>query len=193
MNAIDLQDRLERICSLLRSESRAEGAALGLQPVQLEALHYLALCNRYSDTPQAVADYLGSTKGTVSQTLNVLERKGLISKKQDIRDKRVLHLSVTATGRHILKKNLPAPYLQRVCTLMPEDRVNALGEGLTQLLQTLQRANGLKSFGQCRSCRFNRVREDGYFCALTEEPLSKRDTELICREHEIPDNRETDT
>lgn len=191
VNAIDLQDRLERLCSLLRSESRAFGAALGLQPVQLEVLHYLALCNRYSDTPQAVADYLGSTKGTVSQTLNVLERKGLVSKKQDARDKRVQHLSVTATGRGVLKKILPAPYLRHGCALLSEERVNALGEGLTELLRMLQQSNGLKSFGQCRSCRFNRERDDGFFCALTQEPLSKQDAELICREHEFPDNRET--
>ena len=31
--------------------------------------------NRYSNTPQALADYLGLTKGTVSQTLLLLDRR----------------------------------------------------------------------------------------------------------------------
>jgi DNA-binding MarR family transcriptional regulator len=51
------------------------GAAHGLQPVQLEVLNYLSSCNRYSDTPMAVTEYLGQTKGTVSQTIKTLEKK----------------------------------------------------------------------------------------------------------------------
>lgn len=190
MSAIDLQDRLERLCSLLRSEARTAGAALGLQPVQLETLHYLACCNRISDTPQAVSEFLGSTKGTVSQTLNVLERKGLIHKRPDSEDRRVMRLSITAAGRSILKKTVPGPYLRRVGALLPEDKLSALNNHLTVLLKMLQEVNGLKSFGQCRSCRFNRQRGGGYFCALTQETLSKRDLELICRKHECPGDRE---
>ena len=82
-------------------------------------------------------------------------------------------------------------YLRRVDALLPEGQLSALNANLTVLLGTLQEANGLKSFGQCRSCCFNLQRVGGYFCALTQETLSKRDIELICREHEFPGDRET--
>ena len=78
MSARDIHSVLERLCNLLRVEARGQGASAGLLPIQLEALHYLAQCNRYSDTPQAVTDFLGQTKGTVSQTLKVLENRGLV-------------------------------------------------------------------------------------------------------------------
>ena len=41
--------------NLVRADVRAVCHASGVRPVQLEALHYLTQCNRYSDTPQAVA------------------------------------------------------------------------------------------------------------------------------------------
>jgi hypothetical protein len=55
-----------RLASPVRNEARQALAEHGLQPVQFEALHYLTRCNRYSDTPMAVTEFLGQTKGTVS-------------------------------------------------------------------------------------------------------------------------------
>ena len=75
MELLIAQQLLERLAGLLRSESRKLLSEYGLQPVQFEALHYLSNCNRYSDTPMAVTEYLGQTKGSVSQTLKVLEKK----------------------------------------------------------------------------------------------------------------------
>ena len=63
----------------MRTELRKAGADEALQPVHLQALIYLARANRYSNTPQALAEYLGLTKGTVSQTLLLLDRQGLRS------------------------------------------------------------------------------------------------------------------
>nr|MBA3613554.1 MarR family transcriptional regulator [Nitrospirales bacterium] len=71
MSAQEANDVLERLTNLQRMEARAFGLRYGLQPVQMEALTYLTQCNRYSNTPQAVAEYLGLTKGTVSQSLQV--------------------------------------------------------------------------------------------------------------------------
>jgi predicted transcriptional regulator len=65
IEAAHLIDRLERL-------TRA-GEGLGLNPAQWEALRFLARANRFSRSPAAVADYLASTRGTVSQTLIALE------------------------------------------------------------------------------------------------------------------------
>jgi MarR family transcriptional regulator, negative regulator of the multidrug operon emrRAB len=48
----------------------------------------------------------------------------------------------------------------------------------------LQRANGSRTFGVCRSCRFFRRQRSGFECGLTGEPLSAADSAMICREHE---------
>ncbi|MGZ8137529.1 MAG: MarR family winged helix-turn-helix transcriptional regulator, partial [Methylococcaceae bacterium] len=98
---------IERISNLLRSEERKKYAAIGLQPVHVQVLDYLSTCNRFSDTPASLAEYLGLTKGTVSQSLQVLERKGYVEKRQDSVDGRVVHLTLSAVGAQLLDEIKP--------------------------------------------------------------------------------------
>lgn len=72
---------IERISSLMRITFRQELAREGFQLVHLETLSYLSSCNKYSNSPQHVAEYLGLTKGTVSQSISLLESVGLVKKK----------------------------------------------------------------------------------------------------------------
>ena len=66
----------ERLARLMRA---AEHDA-GLNPAQWEALRYLSRAIRFSNSPGALTRYLGATKGTISQTVIALERKGFITK-----------------------------------------------------------------------------------------------------------------
>lgn len=186
MDVVAIHNRLERLCNLLRVESRDSGGAAGLLPVQLEALHYLAQCNRYSDSVQAVADYLGQTKGTVSRTLAVLAQRGLIDKHVDPDDRRVVHLQINKAGRQVLRKAIPPAFLRKGATGLGDERAVQLQQALTDLLLAAQRARGGRSFGACYSCRFNELVEGRYRCGLTGEPLSLAETRLICREHDYP-------
>lgn len=182
MNTLITQQLLERLASLLRSEGRNLLIEDGLQPVQFEALHYLSICNRYSDTPSGVTEYLGQTKGSVSQTLKVLEKKGLIVKASDSNDKRVSHMTVTKEGRKLVNRVLPSPLLQAALDDQDIVKINA---SLSALLRAAQQANDFKSFGQCASCRHNIKSDTGdYLCGLTKEPLTRTEIQLICREHE---------
>ena len=67
-----LFDLLERLSSLTPVWFREHRQLSELQPIQLSALMYLGRCNRYSNTPLAVTEYFGLTKGTVSQSLKAL-------------------------------------------------------------------------------------------------------------------------
>ncbi|MEM7436501.1 MAG: MarR family winged helix-turn-helix transcriptional regulator [Myxococcota bacterium] len=181
MAAKDIYGALTQLGAVLRAEARIES---GLQPVQVQVLNYLSICNRYSDTPASVADYLGLTKGTVSQTLRVLAEAGLVEKLPDPDDGRVVHLRLTVKGKSTLEGSVPPPVLrQAVDSLSDGDQRHTL-ESLRRLLRALQQANEGLSFGVCHSCQ-HFVREDrGRFrCGLTEEPLTVAESELICREH----------
>ncbi len=177
---------LDRLAGLLRGEVRSQLATQGLQPVQFEALQYLASCNRYSDTPMAVTEFLGQTKGTVSQSLKVLEKHGLVTKFADSKDKRIAHIRVTAQGHNVLRAALPSQLLLQACEALPAETIEQLNQSLSALLLAAQRANGFKTFGQCRTCIHNRTVAKGIHCALTNEALSAKDVTLICREHELP-------
>ena len=185
MHVNKIHSYLERLSNLLRSEMRGAGADAGLQPVQIDALNYLATCNRYSDTPMGVTEYLGQTKGTVSQTLKVLERKGLLKRKLDRQDRRVTHLRVTPAGRRLLDRIVPAANFVDGCQLLDAKAQRQIEQSLATLLRSVQKAGGCKTFGVCHTCRFNRDQGDGsFYCELVKAKLSEADVQLICREHE---------
>lgn len=174
---------LERLGNLLRAEERRLLADEGLQPVHLHALAFLARANRYSDTPGAVAEYLGTTKGTTSKTLGVLADRGLLAAAADERDGRLTHLSPTAAGKRLLARALPPPGMREALASPDLERGGGL-PWMEELLRSLQRANGSRAFGVCRTCRHLRSERGATSCGLTGEPLSAEETQRVCREHE---------
>jgi DNA-binding MarR family transcriptional regulator len=66
----------------------AETWEVDLNPAQLAALDYLVRANRFSRAPSQVAEYLGTTRGTMSQTLKSLVRKGYLTERGSESDRR---------------------------------------------------------------------------------------------------------
>jgi DNA-binding MarR family transcriptional regulator len=186
MSMLEIHQFLERLSNLIRSQARRTSDTINLQPVHLNALYYLSICNRYSDTLLALSEYLGQTKGTTSQTVKLLEERRLITKRPDRVDGRVSHLKLTAVGKKIVLNSWPSPILKAAEDAFPVEQQDALRDHLKDLLHTCQTVNEQKTFSVCHSCRHNEKRADGYFCCLTQEPLSAEDVTQICREHEFP-------
>ena len=183
MPSLLIYKRLERLGILLRKDARVTGSELGLLPVQLEALHYLGACNRYSDTPQAVAEFLSVTSGTISQTLNVLVNKGLALREYDQKDRRVVHYKLTVAGEELLANAIPAPLVQAACALLGESDLETVTVALEVLLAACHQSSAMKSFGTCHNCRHNQAQDNGEsLCALMQESLSELDMMKICRE-----------
>ena len=179
----DAAELIERLSSVLSSQARLRWAALGLHPVHGRILVYLAHCNRYSDTMTALVEYLGSTKGTVSQSLELLVERGLVARRTDAKDLRVAHLSLTDEGRRTLATGQADPAWQ--AAIGNNDGTETLSAALTALLSRLQQGNGRRSFGSCHTCRHHR--KDGsqrLRCGLTGEALAIEDRARWCREHE---------
>ncbi|MDJ0943982.1 MAG: MarR family transcriptional regulator [Kiloniellales bacterium] len=178
----DIPVLLERLSRILQNEAHAGG----VKPTQWEALRYLARANRFSRSPSAVTAYLGVTKGTVSQTLNALDRKGLIRKRADPGDRRNVTIEVTRAGRDLLARDPVEVVLTAAARLSAAER-RALSGALEKLLVEALRRRGGRPFGVCRSCRFFRKRAKGgspHRCGLLDVPLSDTDSERICVEQE---------
>lgn len=183
MAVIDVYAPIERMVALIRSEERRRCTELGLQPVHLQMLDYISRCNRFSDTPAALANYLGMTRGTVSQTLLLLERNGYIEKNTDTQDKRVIHLKLTPDGKAILVKASPATLYQEANEIFSKNDFLNHEDSFMNALLSLQKANQSQSFGLCKTCQYFTLVTDGFTCGLTKQPLSKADSEKICQEH----------
>lgn len=179
MRPAPLSEILERLANLLRQCQHEVAVAHGLNDAQLSALLYLAKANAYSDTPAAAVEYLGLTKGTVSQTLLVLERDGWLRRRADRHDGRVVHLQLTPRALRLATEcGAPLDALAGVPHAV---------ETAAAMLAALQRANGGRSFGVCHTCcHFRKEGPDTYRCGLTLEPLAPAQIVRICREHEGP-------
>lgn len=173
----------ERISLLLQAEERKGCTARGLKLVHARILEYLSQCSSHSDTPLAVAEYLSLTKGTVSQSISVLERKGYIEKIPDEHDKRVVHLRLSKMGKILLAELKPMTLFTEAEQLLQNTPVSTVGEALTAVLMVLQNASQAKSFGVCSSCAHFVEQEEQHECKLAHIPVSSDDANRICRHH----------
>ena len=138
---------LDRIARVAREAQFSDG----LNPAQWDALRYLARANRYSRSPGSLAEYLGCTKGTVSQTLIALEQKGYVIRERDAVDRRGMRLELSEAGRAAIERD-PILALERAAETLDEEVRAPLVRGLSRLLYDLQTARGIRRFGVCQDC-----------------------------------------
>lgn len=187
MNQHRLSALLDRLTISLRAQERRAAADVGVQPVHLQILGYLCRCNRYSNTPIAVSEYLGIQKGTISQSLALLEAKGYLTKTPDCDDRRVVRLKLTENGYRLGKPDQGAPATHEALGALAPPQASALEEQLQALLARLNAGPGNRSFGACPTCvHFGR---DGQAlrCGLTGHELGVGELTQICREHQHAD------
>ncbi len=101
VKAPDVVADLARLARLMRAAEHE----IGLNPAQWEALRFLSRCNDRSNSPIALSRYLGATKGTISQTVIALVKKGLVTKTNREGERRSVALALTDEGREFLKED----------------------------------------------------------------------------------------
>jgi len=173
-----LPQLLARFANFVGCGLRRAGARHSLNSAQMNVLVYLSQANRYSNTPAAVTEYLGLTKGTVSQTLLTLERGKWIERRPDRRDRRVIRLQLTRNAQRLIA-NFEDSLAEAV---PPAQRAN-----LEQTLSACLQSPSMRTFGVCKTCQsFQREGPSTYRCGLTLEPLPAAQILKLCREHSTP-------
>ena len=174
---------LERLARVMRAREH-DG---DLNPAQWEALRFLNRANRFSNSPGALTRYLGATKGTISQTVMALERKGFITKATREGEKRSLSLILTPKGIEALSRD-PWGKLATAADDLGGKTRRRLAKGLRELLAEELKRDAILSFGICSSCRFFREKGGGpaegpHRCMFFEQPLTAADSQRICIAH----------
>ncbi|MBN8631119.1 MAG: MarR family transcriptional regulator [Rhodobacterales bacterium] len=168
----------ELILRLARLE-QAEAWQDDLNPAQRAALAYLARANRFSRAPSQVAEYLGTTRGTASQTLKALGSKGHVTAETVQGDRRSIRYQVTDSGRTEVAQ---VGGLERAFEELDRNARGALHALLDDVLGKAIRANRSRPFGLCQDCTHFRPAGPGGFCGLLSEPLTPEETHQICHE-----------
>ncbi|MEP4197514.1 MAG: MarR family transcriptional regulator [Aliishimia sp.] len=153
----------------------------GLNPAQMSVLSYLSRANRFSRSPSQVAEYLGSTRGTVSQTFKALAQKGYVTGQGSQTDRRTISFDLTKKGVHaVAEENLLIAEISK----MDKSAKKKLMEALAAVTRSMLKENGGRAFGICNQCRHFSARENGGHCALLLEDLTISETLKICHEQE---------
>lgn len=172
-----IMEMLERIGRLTQSEQWTND----LNPTQLAALKYLARANRFSRAPSHVADYLGTTRGTVSQTLKALVRKGLIAEVRSVQDRRSIRYDLQTGHEQALDIDTS---IAKTVAQMANDEQQKLSESLRHLLSTTLKMRNNRTFGICKTCKHHRKDVQGKaHCALLNVDLKPHQNTQICHEH----------
>lgn len=172
-------DHIRSLITRLARLDASETWVAALNPAQVAALDYLSRANRFSRAPSHVADYLGTTRGTMSQTLKALARKGYVSERRSDTDKRSISYELTEAGRALAAGG---GALVDAIEALPHEAQAYLGNGLSDLLAHQLRGNDGRRFGICKTCVHHRVTQDGPYCALLLLDLLPDEPDQICHE-----------
>jgi DNA-binding MarR family transcriptional regulator len=171
--------RIRELINRLARLDTAQAWQGDLNPTQAAVLDYLGRANRFSRSPSHVADYLGTTRGTISQSLKSLGQKGYVIERRSSTDRRAISFELTHKG--IEAALAPNGMATAVFKMDQSSRQNLMAS-LEALLVPLLKENGGRPFGICKECKHFASRPGDSHCSLLSEDLSPTDANQICHE-----------
>jgi DNA-binding MarR family transcriptional regulator len=182
LGMIDEPNTPDEIAELLVHVGRAaqsEGARSDLTAAQWTCLRFFARANGSSRTPSAFASFQATTRGTASQIIKSLERRGLVTRTRSTRDRRSVCFDLTEDGRHLLAQD-PLRKLVRL--------IDGFGDGesarflmtLSRLSSALAAQRAVPAFGTCRDCRHCATSGERAYCACMAAELAADEMHKLC-------------
>jgi DNA-binding MarR family transcriptional regulator len=114
------------------------GYTPGLNPAQWAALRYFDEATLERRTVTGFAQFQGTTKGTASQTVAALVRKGYLRRVGDKQDRRVHRLMITDEGQNLLRID-PLQELGKALEALEQEERWALAVSMEKVLRQLIR------------------------------------------------------
>ena len=167
----------------------------GLRDREWMALRFLVRANRFSRTPSALAQFVGTSRATASQTVKRLEDMGYVQRRSSDQDKRSVILDVTPPGEKILLSDPVTQLVHAISSL--ESSANDFRDLLRQILDHLDARRDRHHADNCRKCIFlteataspARRKQPEYMCRFFRANLGDSEIDLLCFNFEL---RESD-
>ncbi len=178
----------EHIAELLVHLGRAAGSEDGssdLTPAQWAALRFFARANDSTRTPSAFADFQATTRGTASQIIKSLVRRGLIVRTMSSTDKRSVRLDLTSAGRALLAQDPLFSLIGVIAALPAADRARFVGT-LSHLASEVASLRHKPTFGTCLDCSHFLPSNSGGSCGCMAAALAADQTIQLCGSYRGP-------
>jgi len=180
---------LAKIGIALKQQAWAEAGERGLNPTQGQVLALLR-ANPGGLRLGALAEQLGVTAATTSDSVTALQRKGLVSKEPIAGDGRGVVVRLTPTGNREAAAAAAWPdfLLEAVGELSAAEQAAFLRAVVT-MIRTLQEKGRIPVARMCVSCRFFRpfTHDDPvrpHHCAFVDAPFGDGELRLDCPDHQ---------
>ncbi|MDF1800757.1 MAG: MarR family winged helix-turn-helix transcriptional regulator [Planctomycetota bacterium] len=183
---------LVKLSLVLRHQAWQSSGKRGLTPTQSQVLALVATLGT-GVTVSLVAEHLSVTKGSASVAISALEKKGLLEKRPDPNDGRVVHLKLTRGGRAEAKRSTQWPeVLVQAIDSLPDTEQGGFLRGLIGVIRNLQAQGQIPTSRMCAECRFFRPNqypgtEKLHHCDFIDEPIADVDLRIDCAEMEPAD------
>ncbi len=131
-----------RACQLMQSALARDLSPIDIKPPHLDILVNLFRFEGISQ--QELAHKLLVGRSNVSMTLPQLERRGLIERRGDKRDKRVLRLFLTKEGRRVTEEGMriQTALINSILSATPIEECLAIGSNMERVVAALQSEMG---------------------------------------------------
>jgi DNA-binding MarR family transcriptional regulator len=180
---------LAKIGIALKQQAWAEAGDRGLTPTQGQVLALLR-ANPRGMRLGVLAEQLGVTAATTSDSVTALQRKGLVAKEPTAGDGRGVAVVLTPTGSREAAAAAAWPdfLLEAVGELSTAEQATFL-RALVAMIRTLQENGRIPVARMCVSCRFFRpFQHDNparpHHCAFVDAPFGDGELRLDCPDHQ---------
>jgi len=172
-------DEIAELLVHIGRSSRGEDMQSPLTAAQWTCLRFFARANRVSRTPSAFASFQATTRGTASQTIKALEKRGFLARYRSEQDGRSVRLEITERGLDTLQTDPLAEVITAINLLDPKER-GAFLATLSHLSESLAGLRGAQAFGTCEACTYYARSDGGGYCACIAAELAPEDFGKLC-------------
>ncbi|WP_299399679.1 MarR family winged helix-turn-helix transcriptional regulator [uncultured Gelidibacter sp.] len=172
---------LERISEVFRVLLWDHAKTIGLSPIQIQILIFLAYHKYEFCNVSHLAKEFNVAKSTISDAVKVLERKQLIIKDFSPNDHRSYNIQLSEHGQELVAQTeLFANPIKNQLSDM--EGLEDFYELLSKLIYKLHTSGLLTVQRMCYSCKFYDKQEGAHYCKLLEKPLLTTDIRMDCPE-----------
>jgi DNA-binding MarR family transcriptional regulator len=177
---------LEKISEVFRVLLWAEAKGNNVSPIQLQLLIFLKYHKLEKQCRIAfMAKEFNLTKATISDSVKVLEQKGLVQRVGDTNDSRSYNFSLTEKGEKVTEiiEKFTIPLDGAIATLEQSQKEYLLSSVL-DLIFRLNQQGIISTQRMCYTCfYYGGNRKDHHFCNLMQQQLAFDDLRWECPEH----------
>lgn len=197
MMDIKITKTIEKLSDVIRTLFWNIGKEEGLTPIQIQFLIYLSNhSDKFCRISQLAKDF-NLTQATVSDSVNTLGKKGLISKVCSEYDKRVRVLKLTGSSEKLISRlsEWPNSIREYIRTTPPEVNQTIM-VFLMGLIAFMQKTGIVSTTRMCITC--DNFRRDAHpatkfphHCDLTDRVIDDSGLNIDCERHIQKDQKKT--